>query len=166
MGGRYRRPDSHQTPLKRRWAEDTVVLCVGARAGRGVGGGWALRVRGKCGTGGGGEELVVHGQLHQCGELASDATASETKGARSTEICMSIDCWNHPPFFSSVLPELVTVGLFWRRNESSQGSILESLVCDFPICFHNTQWLPDRMQYTSTDRQRPSVLFEKLTFIQ
>ena len=40
---------SHQTPPKRRWAEDTVVLCVGARAGRGVGGGWALRVGGKCG---------------------------------------------------------------------------------------------------------------------
>ena len=29
--------DSHQTPPKRRWAEDTVVLSVGACVGRDVG---------------------------------------------------------------------------------------------------------------------------------
>ena len=41
----YRQPPD---PSKRMWAEDTVILCVGARADRGVGGGWALRVGGKC----------------------------------------------------------------------------------------------------------------------
>ena len=67
--------DSHQTPPKRRWAEDTVVLCVGARAGRGLGGGWALRVGGKCG-------LVLQARWGGHGSLTLSPPGSSGPGHR------------------------------------------------------------------------------------
>ena len=76
--------DSHQTPPKRRWAEDTVILCVGARAGVGARArrrswagqrGWALRVGGKCG-------LVLQAQWGGHGSLTRSPTGSSGPGHR------------------------------------------------------------------------------------
>ena len=72
---RFQGRADYRQPPDRRWAEDTVVLCVGARAGRGVGGGWALRVGGKCG-------LVLQARWGGHGSLTLSPPGSSGPGHR------------------------------------------------------------------------------------